>query len=726
MRDARSSDIVRLDENAIPILGDDSLDPAMVDSPTTPTIPEAMPFNRELSWIEFNRRVLEEALDRRNPLLERVKFLAIFSSNLDEFFMTRVGGIKHQIAAGVQRRSPDGFAPREQLLEVHRAIAPLFDTAQRLLLEDLTPALAREGVHLLTYSQLNGAQRSWLAEYFHQIVFPVLTPLAIDPSHPFPHISNLSLNLAVLVRDGEAGELFARVKVPEVLPRFVPLPQELLPEAPPPTDGSTAPSRKRFAFVWLEDLIANHLPALFPGVDITHSYPFRITRNADLEIEEDEAGDLLRTIEEGLRQRQFGEAVRLQVDPAMPEPVREMLTGNLDLEAGDVDTVEGPQGLAELLVLRELDRPDLKDPPISPNVTPALRTGDIFAAIRQQDILLHHPYDSFTPIMDLIQAAASDPAVLAIKQTLYRVGSNSPIVDALMRAREEGKQVTVLVELKARFDEENNITWARALERSGVHVVYGIVGLKTHAKVALIVRKEADGIRRYVHLGTGNYNVATSRVYTDLGLLTTRDGIGADASEIFNYLTGHSRQKSYRKLLVAPVNLRERLRELIEREIEACGRTGQGRLIFKVNSLVDAEVIQSLYRASQLGVTVDLIVRGMCCLRPGATGLSERINVRSIVGPFLEHSRIFYFWNGGTEEVYLGSADLMERNLSRRVEVLFPLEDPQHVRLVRDQLLETYLRDNYRAHLLRPDGRYERLTPAPGEPVIDSQLAFRR
>ncbi len=698
----------------------------MIESHTPHDTMDTVPFNRELSWIEFNRRVLDEALDRRNPILERVKFLAIFFTNLDEFFMIRVGGIKHQISAGVQRKSPDGFTPREQLQQVHRAITPLLETARTLLSDELTPGLEAKGIHLLSLSRLSPAQRSWLSEYFQRQVFPVLTPLAIDPSHPFPHISNLSLNLAVVIRDEEVGELFARVKVPESLPRFVPLPPHLLAEAPGTPDLEGTPRRKQFAFVWLEEVIAHNLPALFPGVEVAESYPFRVTRNADLELEEDEAGDLLRTIEEGLRQRQFGEAVRLQVDVSTPEKLRSLLIEKLGVDADDVDNVHGPQGLSDLMVLRDLDRPELKDSPISPAVPPAFRGNDMFAAIQQQDVLLHHPYDSFTPVVDFIQAAADDPNVLAIKQTLYRVGSNSPIVKALMYARERDKQVTVLVELKARFDEENNITWARALERKGVHVVYGVLGLKTHAKLALVVRKEGDEIRRYVHLGTGNYNVSTARAYTDMGLFTAREEIGADVSDIFNYLTGRSRQKSYKKLLVAPVTLRQRLRELLEREIEAHDRTGQGRIIFKTNALVDREIMEALYRASQRGVRVDLVVRGMCCLRPGVPDLSENIRVRSIIGPILEHSRIFYFYNGGAEEVYLGSADLMERNLNRRVETLFPIEDAAHVRHLRDQVLETYLRDNFRARVLQRDGSYERLTPAEGETVVDSQLAFLR
>lgn len=698
----------------------------MADCAIPATEGGVIPFNRELSWIEFNRRVLEEALDRRNPLLERVKFLAIFFTNLDEFFMIRVGGIKHQIAARVTSKSPDGYSPKEQLEEVHRSIAPLLETARGLLQEDLIPALAAQDIHILTFAQLRPVQRSWCSEYFHRQVFPVLTPLAIDPSHPFPHISNLSLNLAVIIRDDDVGELFARVKVPEGLPRLVPLPPELVQEGLPSGETTAGSPRKKYAFLWLEELIRAHLPSLFPGVVVAEAYPFRVTRNADLELEEDEAGDLLRTIEEGIRQRQFGEVVRLQVDAGAPERLRTLLTTNLDIGIEDVDTVRGPQGLGDLLVLRDLDRPDLKDPPISPQVPLPLRGGDLFAAVRQQDILLHHPYDSFSPVVEFIQAAATDPDVLAIKQTLYRVGTNSPIVQALMYARDRGKQVTVLVELKARFDEENNISWARALEKEGVHVVYGVVGLKTHAKMLLVVRREAGEIRRYVHLGTGNYNVGTSRFYTDLGLFTTREGIGADVSELFNYLTGHSRQKSFRKLLVAPLTLRARLRELIDREVEVERRTGEGRLIFKVNALVDAEIMGALYAASHEGVQIDLIVRGMCCLRPGVPGFSDRIRVRSIVGPFLEHSRIFYFRNGGQEEVYLGSADIMERNLNRRVETLFPLEDPGQVRHVRDVLLAAYLEDNLRARVLNSDGRYERLGPAPGAPVVDSQLSFRK
>ena len=675
--------------------------------------------NRELSWIEFNRRVFEEARDPRNPLLERVKFLAIFAANLDEFFMIRVSGIKQQITAGVQRESPDGLTPTEQLAAVRSALLPIIQEERDLLLNDLLPRLNEQGIRLLRYNELNKSQRAWISTYFKEHIFPVLTPLASDSSRPFPFISNLSLNLAVVIQDREKGELFARVKVPEVLPRLIQLPPELC-DFP-----SDVPSGRQACFVWIEQVIAAHLDALFPGVEVVESYPFRVTRNADMEIEEDEADDLLESIEEGVRQRRFGEVVRLTVDLSMPERIASLLQKNLKIGPNDVYTVRGPLGVSDLIYLLQLDRPDLKDPahvPVSPAV---LRGGSgIFETIRQGDLLLHHPYHSFSPVVEFIQAAAEDPQVLAIKQTLYRVGSNSPIIKALMHARELGKQVTAVVELKARFDEENNIVWARQMERAGVHVVYGLLGLKVHAKLALVVRQEQGTLRCYAHLGTGNYNVATARVYTDLGLLTCDPEITADVVELFNFLTAYSRQQSYRKLLVAPVTLRARLLELIEREIARHRAAGDGHLIFKMNALVDKAMIDALYRASQVGVRVDLIVRGMCSLRPGVPGLSERISVRSIIGPFLEHHRIYYFHNGGDASIYLGSADLMERNLDRRVEELFPIDDPNLRAYVRDTLLNTYLADNTRARVLNPDGSYTRLTPGDAEPV-DSQQPSR-
>lgn len=676
--------------------------------------------NRELSWIEFNRRVFEEARDPRNPLLERIKFLSIFASNLDEFFMIRVSGIKQQIGANVQKQSHDGLTPTEQLASLRQALLPLIEQERNLFFNDLMPRLSEQGIHLLNMSDLNKQQRAWVADYFQHQVFPVLTPLAFDSSRPFPFISNLSLNLAVVIQEPEKGDVFARVKVPEVLPRLVALPAEY----------STAPDEwplgRRYCFVWLEQIIAAHLDALFPGMEVVESYPFRVIRNADMEIEEDEADDLLASIEEGVRQRRFGEVVRITVDNEMSDRIRNLLLTNLKVGPNDLYTVRGALGLTDLMALLKIDRPDLKDPPQVPVLPTILRGGtNIFDAIRQGDILLHHPYHSFSPVSDFIQAAADDPQVLAIKQTLYRVGSNSPIVKALMHAREQGKQVTAVVELKARFDEENNIIWAKAMERAGVHVVYGLVGLKVHAKLAMVVRQEQDGIRCYVHLGTGNYNAATARVYTDIGLLTCRPDISADVVDLFNFLTAYSRQQTYRKLLVAPITMRQRLVAMIRREIEHHERRGDGRIIFKMNALVDPQMIDMLYSASQAGVRVDLIIRGMCCLRPGVPGLSEHISVRSIVGQFLEHSRIFFFHNGGRPEIYLGSADMMERNLDRRVEALFPLEDPVLMRYVRDVLLETYLNDNMRSRVLQPDGSYARLCPGEELTPVDSQRPER-
>lgn len=682
-----------------------------------PTLPETLYLNRELSWVEFNRRVLQEAYNKHNPLLERVKFLAIFSSNLDEFFMIRVSGIKQQIAAGVKKRSPDGMTPDEQLLAIRQAVVPMIEQKRCLLFDELLPELVAHSIYVYNYEQLSPRQREAVSEYFHRQIFPVLTPLAFDPSHPFPHISNLSLNLAVAIKDKKQGELFARVKVPEVLPRLVTLAPDVC------TDGEHNDNREeRYCFVWLEQVIIAHLASLFPGMEIVEAYSFRVTRDADMEIEEDEADDLLRTIEQGVRRRRFGKVVRIEVDDGMPERIRQLLMKNLQVCTDDIYTVHGPLGLADMMKLMKVDRLDLKDPPILPGVPSILRlNGDIFSAIRQRDILLHHPYDSFQPVIDFIQTAATDPNVLAIKQTLYRVGLNSPIVNALMQARENDKQVSVLVELKARFDEENNINWARELERAGVHVVYGLRGLKTHSKVAMVVRKEDDGIRLYVHLGTGNYNATTARIYTDTGLLTCRQDIGADAVEMFNFLTGYSRQSSYRKLLVAPVALRQQFVGLIEREIARHQEFGEGRLIFKMNSLVDPQMIDALYRASRAGVQIDLIPRGICCLRPGVSGYSENVRVRSIVGSFLEHNRIFYFRNGGEEEVYMGSADLMQRNLDRRVEIIFPVEDQQLRRFVIEGLLDAYLKDNVNSRILQSDGSYLPVFPHEGEPGIDSQ-----
>ena len=690
-----------------------------VQAVTPPLVPSdaKLYVNRELSLLEFFRRVLEEAQDERNPLLERVKFLSIVGADLAEFFMVRVAGIKQQIEAGVVELSLDGLTPSEQLTAIHRVAVQLMDD-ERECLRQLLPQLDQAGIHLLDYAALDDAQKAGVKEYFEEIVFPVLTPLAYDPGRPFPHISNMSLNLAVIVRDQNGVERFARVKVPHTLPRLLPIRH-----APEAISGNGQPSSHHYSFVWLEQVIAANLGVLFPGMQVVEAHPFRVTRDAELLIQELEAEDLLETIERSVRQRRFGSVVRITVNQEMPASVRNILIENLGLQPEDIYTLAPPVGMSDLGGLYALDRYDLKDPPFLPAVPAVLNDadGDLFAAIRRQDILLHHPYDSFTPVVDFLRAAAADPNVLAIKQTLYRVGRHSPVVEALLEAARNGKQVAVLVELKARFDEEPNIEWARALEGEGVHVIYGLLGLKTHSKIALVIRKEDDHIRRYVHLSTGNYNPSTAQTYTDLGLFTCDDAFGADATDLFNYLTGYSNKKDYRKFLVAPINLRAGIETLIRREIEHQQRGEPGHLIFKLNALVDKSIIQLLYQASQAGVKVDLIARGMCCLRPGLEGVSENIRVVSIVGRFLEHSRVYYFRHGGKEEIYLGSADLMPRNLDRRVEILFPVQDPKLIRHLRDQVLAIYLADNVKARQMLSDGTYRRLKPDPANPPMDSQ-----
>ena len=668
--------------------------------------------NRELSWIEFNRRVLEEAKDNRHPLLERVKFLSIFETNLDEFIMIRLAGLKDQIVAHVTTLSPDGLTAEEQLAAVRQRVSPLEQEVRTCWSNELLPMLEAQHIYVLDYEQLDEHQRAAMHTYFENEVLPVLTPLAVDPSHRFPHISNRSLNLAVVITDPVHGKRFARVKVPPALPRLVPVPV---------SDNKD----HAVAFVWIEQVIANNLSMLFPGFDVWESYPFRVLRDADIELREDESSDLLETIEQGLQARRFGVVVDLAVNPSMPDSILSLLIDNLEITADDVSIIDGQLGLGDLMELHSLDRPNLKDPPFTPRTPPELRKGhDLFAAIRQHDLLMHHPYDTFDSLVEFIRAAAHDRDVLAIKQTLYRVGTNSPVVSTLLEAVEDGKQVAVLVELKARFDEENNIEWARALEQAGVHVVYGLIGLKTHAKIALVVRKEADGLRRYVHLGTGNYNASTARIYEDLGLLTCRPDIGADATTLFNSLTGYSRQAHYRKLLVAPVGLRKGIVERIEREMRIHKQNGNGRLIFKMNALVDPEIIDLLYRASQTGIPIDLLIRGICCLRPGIPGVSDNIRVTSIVGRFLEHSRVFYFGNGGDEEIWLGSADMMQRNLNNRVETLFPIEDPVLRKALLENLLDKELIDTANASQLLADGSYVPVRPEPGEPPFDSQNWF--
>jgi polyphosphate kinase len=656
----------------------------------------ALYLNRELSHLEFQRRVLEEARDRRNPLLERVKFLSIFGSNIDEFFMVRVAGIFQQIENGVQETGLDGRGPSETLDAIRASVSRLLGVAYDFLREELLPALEENHVRLLSLSELSLDQRAQLDTFFAEKVFPVLTPLAFDPGRPFPHISNLSLNIAVAVREpGGGAEHFARVKVPDSLPQLLPV-------------ALTNNGPRAHGFVWLEQLIIANLHYLFPGLEILRAHVFHLTRDAEVAIKELETDDLLETIEEAVWQRRFRDAVRLQVDARMPNSMIDLLAAKLELDAADIFRVQGPLDLSRLRHLLALDRPDLKDKPFLPH-TPsgfAAKDDDVFDVIRQQDQLLHHPYESFQPVVEFLRKAARDPGVLAIKMTLYRLGRNSPIVEALLEAVENGKQVAVVVELKARFDEESNIEWARALEREGVHVVYGLLGLKVHSKVILVVRREGDVIRRYCHLATGNYNPATARLYTDLGLFTCDEQIGADATDLFNYLTGYSRKKTFRKLLVAPLNLRQRIEEMILREIDIQRRGGRGRMILKMNALEDGPIIKLLYQASQAGVATDLIVRAACCLRPQAPGISENIHVRSVLGRFLEHSRIYYFRNNGADECYLGSADLMPRNLNRRVEVLFPVNRPEMIKRIRDEILHSYLHDEIGARHMSKDGSY--------------------
>jgi polyphosphate kinase len=676
--------------------------------------------NRELSTLAFFERVLEEARDKDNPLLERVKFLAILGSNLDEFFMIRVGGLKLQIATGVSDLSIDGLTPAEQLALVRSHSLKLMSEGHRCFEAELMPALKKAGIFLLDFKSLNSKQRGFAKEYFDEVIFPVLTPQGFDPGHPFPHISNLSLNLAVLLRDESGAEHFARVKVPATLPRLVPLKRS---SGGVRRDGTVA---RNHYFVWIEQLILAYLDSLFPGMEILEANPFRIIRNADTVLQELEADDLLESMELNVRQRRFGEVVRLSITPSMTASSREFLLENLEMDPKDAQVLDEPLGLSSLWAVHGIDRYELKDPSFH-SATPRQLAADhenstIFKAIRNEDVLLHHPYDSYGPVIDFIKQASRDPKVLAIKQCLYRVSQNSPIVNSLLKARRDhGKQVTALVELKARFDEESNISWARLLEREGVHVVYGLLGLKTHSKVALVVREEGENIRRYIHLGTGNYNHITAQSYEDFSFFTCDPDIGADATDLFNYLTGYSNKRDYRKLLVAPINLRDRIEELIRQEIKLQESGGEGRLIFKMNSLVDKSMIRLLYDASCAGVKIDLIVRGICCLKPGIPGVSENIRVVSIVGRFLEHSRIYYFKNGGDEKIYMGSADLMPRNLNRRVEVLFPVEEKNLIRNVRDVVLETYLKDNRRARLMQPDGTYIRLHPEAKEAAFDSQ-----
>ena len=680
----------------------------MAESTAETQLAPELYINRELSWLEFNYRVLAQALDERTPLLEQAKFSAIFSNNLDEFFMVRVASLKSQIDAGVSTLSDDGLTAQQQLQAIRTKLRPLLEMQQQHYRHSLKSHLCDYGVHLTDYANLNGPQRDWLNAYFQSAIFPVLTPLAVDPSHPFPFISNLSLNVAALVRDPDTGQQeFARVKVPQKnLPRFVQIPPHLSGKQPEPV----------YTAVPLEQVVAFNLGLLFPGMHVEGHYFFRVTRDADLELRDLEADDLMEALEEGLRKRRRGgEVVRLEVADEMPEAVVQLLMEGTAVEAEDVYRVNGPLGLDDLMSLLAIPLPKLKEKPHKGRTTPALaRTQksqledgsikaeefeSIFSVIRRGDVLLHHPYDLFsTSVEEFLNQAADDPSVLAIKMTLYRTSKDSPVVAALIRAAENGKQVMALVELKARFDEDNNIQWAKQLEASGVHVVYGVLGLKTHTKILLVVRKEKERLNSYVHIGTGNYNSKTSSLYTDIGLLTARPEFGADLVELFNYLTGFSKQQSFRRLLVAPVTLRSRMEGLIRREIEHAQAGRGGRIRAKMNALVDPAIIALLYEASQAGVMIDLVVRGMCSLRPQLEGISDNIQVVSVIGRFLEHSRLFWFGNGGEPELFFGSADWMSRNLDRRVEAVAPIEDPK-LRHQLEQVIDLYLNDTGAWHM---------------------------
>ncbi len=667
--------------------------------------------NRELSWLQFNSRVQDEADDPRNPLLERVKFLAISSTNLDEFFAVRVAGIREQQMSGIASFNPDQMTTSEQLVSIRRQAYEMSQNQRRQWREEILPLLKAEGISVEPYDELSKSEQRHLRKYFLAQVYPVLTPQAVDAGHPFPHISSLSLNMLIVIED-KRGEHVARMKIPPVVPRYIPIPG---------SGKSDDGLQREHRFVLLEEVIQANLETLFPGKKVTAAYMFRITRDADLEFRDGANESLMKTVEEVLERRLFGFVVRLTVEPSMPNEWRRWLADRLGMQSDDVYVLERPLGFADAMELYSIDRPDLKDAPFSPRLPEVIaESPTIFDVISRQEMMLYHPYDSFSPVIDLIRHASADENVVAIKQTLYRIGSQSPIIEALLKARDDEKQVAVLVELKARFDEESNINWARALESAGVHVAYGVSELKTHCKVILVVRREGKHLKRYVHLGTGNYNPSTARLYTDLSFMTTDEDIAADVSDVFNLLTGYSEQTEYRKLLVAPVNLRSRLTEMIELESK---HGSAGHIVMKMNSLSDARMIRALYRASQAGVKIDLIIRGICCLRPGVPGVSDNIRVISIVGRFLEHPRIFYFAHAGVdgeECIYAGSADMMTRNLDHRVEILFPVEAPRLRNYIRDEILLAQLQDNIRTREMQPDGSYIRLQPAKGEPIRDS------
>lgn len=681
----------------------------VLTEPATRLDDPSLYINRELSWLEFNRRVLEEAADPSVPPLERLKFLAIFSANLEEFFMVRVGGLLQKLQAGINlSNAADRIPPRELLQRINLLVQELTAQQYHLLTNEILPPLSKAGIQLLEVEELTSEDRAYLYSFFNKQILPVLTPLAIDPGHPFPHLSNKTLNLAVMLKRTGVGEpMFAVVQVPAVLQRFVPL-----------------PTRSGHCYVPLERVIRMHLPEIFLGMELMASSAFQVIRNREYEIDED-VEDLLKTMEEELRKRRRGAAVHLYLKDTASQQLVEFLTNAFDLANEDVTRIPSMLDLTGLMQIYALPGYDqLRDPSFVPRPVPEFEQApSLWAAIRSRDILVHHPYESFHYVLDFIQAAARDEQVLAIKQTLYRAGADSPIIRALQEAADNGKQVTVLVELKARMDEERNILWARELEKAGVHVVFGFVNMKTHCKVALVVRKEEDGLRRYVHLSTGNYNPQTSRLYTDFGFFTCNEDFGEDATSLFNYLTGYSNVPTWRKLILAPSRLLNFMLEKIEKEIDYQKKHKNGRIITKINGLLEPSIVQSLYRASQAGVQIDLICRGICSLRPGIKGISENIRVRSIVDRFLEHSRAFYFGNGGMPEVYIGSADWMDRNLSRRVEVVFPIEHPVLKKRLIDEMLGVSLADNVKARELRPDGSWVRVTSDP-QKRVRSQLRF--
>ena len=696
-----------------------------MQSESSPARPDTKPkrffawsvLNRDLCQLEFFGRVLEEATDKTTPVLEKLKFLSVFSSNLDEFFMVRVSGIKEMLDIEDIGPMPGELSPTEQLIVIRNRVLTLVEEQTRALRDEVLPELESEGIVIAPYSSLSDDEKRSLAEYFMKNIFLVLTPQAVDPARPFPYISNLSLNIGLMMEGNPEDTLaglpvgneirFVRIKVPPVVPRLIPV----------------SPGQLKFALA--EEVIEANIHAVFPRMNLSKGHLFRVTRDADVEIRDDKAADLLAVIKESLRERRFGLPVRLEVSSSMPAEMVDYLTKSLGLQADDVYRIDGLLDVQDLMELYSLPKPELRDKPLKAFVPTALRNREtIFDALKKQDVLLHHPYTSFTTIVDFIHGAAQDPKVVAIKMCLYRTGQKSPIPGALIEASERGKQVTAVVEIKARFDEEHNIEWAKLLAESGVHVVYGLVGLKTHSKVALVVRREDDGLKTYTHIASGNYNPTTSRLYTDIGLLTSDSVIGDDATDLFNFLTGFSIQKEFSRLMVAPLNLRKRMMSLIRRETEHARAGRPAHIMAKVNRLTDLNIIEALYEASQAGVKIDLIVRGACMIRPGEPGLSQSIHVRSIVGQFLEHSRIFYFANGGEEEVYTGSADWMTRNLDRRVEVVVPVLEPQLKRYLKDTVLAAYLRDNVKARVMNPNGSYELPPMAPGEEPFNSQLFF--